>query len=1080
MIKRSLLAFVLVLAASIAALAQPPTATVTGTISKADGSACAFCQVQIVRARKGGVIVGGTTAPVSSNGSGVVTLTLLRKSLTTIRGDFSVGRYNFRQGLELYIPDESTADLEDLLTGEDALMALIGALGGGSGSVTSVGLTLPNIFSVTGSPITSTGVIAATLATQQANRVWAGPATGSDAAPTFRALVAADIPSLSSLYSSAEHTHNQGDITNLIDDLAGKQPTGNYITALTGDVTATGPGGGGSAAATISNLALSKLATVTADRALVSNSSGVIAVSAVTATELGHLSGVTSAIQTQLGTKALAARVLTAGVGLSGGGDLSADRTFTLDLSELVTNQTLFDSSQASRAITFGLSGSNDPVLTVSDGALALTGAFSSSALTSGRVPIVGTSGLIEDDAGLTYAKATDALSLVGAADGIRLLVQAHSTQTNNLTEWRTSAGLAKFWILPDATGFAGRSSNASAAWNRLSNYYGDSGGNLAFWSYNVSHNGADFVRDTTDKAGVAMLMGTYSTNNSGLAFNFFSGSSGRGYRFTGADGTSIFGTSTDAELGATGASQVLVRATVASRIGLSVQAAASQSMPLLNLYASDGSTTLSSFSAMGVLTHTQTIGTTSADGLVLQNTTAAAAGAQQYSPRLRLTGQGHKTNPTAGSQAVDWAFENRPAQSTANPTSTLHFLNQINGGGYSSIFNLHYDGSVVSRATLDAPVAAQMSFAQSGTPKYQFGFSNWGGGADRDFNLSESITGQGLHLINIVDSATMRMSLGYNPSGSIAPSAQVHVINGAASQVGFIVQGAASQSADLQQWQNSSGSALALVTSAGRGQFANLLIANGTGVLLKDASGTLHIRTTADNGYGPMTAGTGNYLGTSAANYALGVFGIASQSASIFNIYGATSQTGNFLTIYASDFTTALSAFDSSGRLLAPLGSTSNVGVGFLGDPNTGLYSASANTISVVADGIERNVVAPKKNLTDATDANLFEIALPTLKGAGVLVKATIVCTDGTDIQSRTVLVRVNAVNKGGTYSTNIAVVSEDGQASTGTLTATWGVTNGTNKVTVKVNADTSLTPTSFFVTYSLENQSEQAITIL
>ena len=43
---------------------------------------------------------------------------------------------------------------------------------------------------------------------------------------------------------------------------------------------------------------------LTASRALVSNGSGKVAASAVTATELGHLAGVTSAIQTQLDAKA--------------------------------------------------------------------------------------------------------------------------------------------------------------------------------------------------------------------------------------------------------------------------------------------------------------------------------------------------------------------------------------------------------------------------------------------------------------------------------------------------------------------------------------------------------------------------------------------------------------------------------------------------------------------------------------------------------------------------------------------------------------------------------------------------------
>lgn len=66
------------------------------------------------------------------------------------------------------------------------------ALGGG-GSVTSVALALPNIFSVTGSPITVSGTLNATLVNQNQNLVFASP-NGSTGTPTFRALVSADIP----------------------------------------------------------------------------------------------------------------------------------------------------------------------------------------------------------------------------------------------------------------------------------------------------------------------------------------------------------------------------------------------------------------------------------------------------------------------------------------------------------------------------------------------------------------------------------------------------------------------------------------------------------------------------------------------------------------------------------------------------------------------------------------------------------------------------------------------------------------------------------------------------------------------
>jgi hypothetical protein len=63
------------------------------------------------------------------------------------------------------------------------------------GTVTSVGLSLPSILTVSGSPVTTSGTLSATLASQTANTVFAAP-NGSAGAPTFRALVTADIPSL--------------------------------------------------------------------------------------------------------------------------------------------------------------------------------------------------------------------------------------------------------------------------------------------------------------------------------------------------------------------------------------------------------------------------------------------------------------------------------------------------------------------------------------------------------------------------------------------------------------------------------------------------------------------------------------------------------------------------------------------------------------------------------------------------------------------------------------------------------------------------------------------------------------------
>lgn len=68
------------------------------------------------------------------------------------------------------------------------------ASGGGSGTVTSVALTVPAFLAVSGSPVTTSGTLAVTLANETANRVFAGPSSGNATTPTFRALVAADIP----------------------------------------------------------------------------------------------------------------------------------------------------------------------------------------------------------------------------------------------------------------------------------------------------------------------------------------------------------------------------------------------------------------------------------------------------------------------------------------------------------------------------------------------------------------------------------------------------------------------------------------------------------------------------------------------------------------------------------------------------------------------------------------------------------------------------------------------------------------------------------------------------------------------
>src|ERR1044072_2255087 len=62
-----------------------------------------------------------------------------------------------------------------------------------AGTVTSVGLSLPSIFNVSGSPVTTSGVLTGALAAQSANLVFASP-NGISGTPLFRGLTNSDLP----------------------------------------------------------------------------------------------------------------------------------------------------------------------------------------------------------------------------------------------------------------------------------------------------------------------------------------------------------------------------------------------------------------------------------------------------------------------------------------------------------------------------------------------------------------------------------------------------------------------------------------------------------------------------------------------------------------------------------------------------------------------------------------------------------------------------------------------------------------------------------------------------------------------
>jgi hypothetical protein len=88
---------------------------------------------------------------------------------------------------------------------------------------------------------------------------------------------------------------------------------------------------------------------------------------------------------------------------------------------------------------------------------------------------------------------------------------------------------------------------------------------------------------------------------------------------------------------------------------------------------------------AGGTMTGLLTIGVgtnspTPAAGLTLTNTTAATVGVQSASPEWLLTGQGWKTNATAGSQTVSWGQSVLPVQGAASPSAIWRLQGYVNG----------------------------------------------------------------------------------------------------------------------------------------------------------------------------------------------------------------------------------------------------------------------------------------------------------------------------------------------------------------------------------------------------------------
>lgn len=260
--KRILIALIFLASLAVSAQAQLSQATITGTIYALDGSVKSGVKVRVVRVTQAGSNINANTSlETTSAADGTWSLTLPRSSTawfcspnsSVISGMSS----DCNRATAKTIPNSASATFQSLTTvvsfptggfvvkdegtslsdvattlnfvgsGVAATQASPGVatitISGGSGSGTVTDFSAGNLsplFTSSVATSTSTPALTFSLSTQSANRIFAGPTTGSAAAPTFRALVAADIPDLSGTYQPLD-----SDLT----AIAGLTPTNDDI-----------------------------------------------------------------------------------------------------------------------------------------------------------------------------------------------------------------------------------------------------------------------------------------------------------------------------------------------------------------------------------------------------------------------------------------------------------------------------------------------------------------------------------------------------------------------------------------------------------------------------------------------------------------------------------------------------------------------------------------------------------------------------------------------------------------------------------------------------------------------------------
>lgn len=132
-----------------------------------------------------------------------------------------------------------------------------------------------------------------------------------------------------------------------------------------------------------------------------------------------------------------------------------------------------------------------------------------------------------------------------------------------------------------------------------------------------------------------------------------------------------------------------------------------------------------------------------------------------------------------------------------------------------------------------------------------------------------------------------------------------------------------------------------------------------------------------------------------------------------------------------------------------------------------------SSGNVLYKLDATGRGAVAPKQTtIVDGSATPLADIACVASAMVGGVIHYLVRATDGTDYQALAGMVTYSCVNKAATITGTITelATTQAKTVSSGTLTLSWTIVAGTNKMTIKLTPTGSLTETApYDVTFTI-----------